>query len=237
MAGFPNQDPGVPYQQSQASRRSDRSDLSLPGSQDPYIDNRYPPQSSYSTGGVNSSYTPTAGYQPPPPNYPTPQVTGYPSGYATVPGVYPQNATYPPASVYQAGSVYPSTSGYSAPGFSAPVGRTANPNDQNYTYDSGEYPNASYQYRQQGAYPTGAPPRDPRADPRAAANYPYVTSSQDTPMRGTTMDERYGYAQTMPTTQAGRGAFPTPARGTPTGGYDPPPPRDGFEREAERRRR
>lgn len=242
MVGLPNQDPGVPYPQSQASRRSDRSDSSLPGSQDPYTDGRYLPPTPYSSGGVNPSYTPTAGFQPPP-NYPTQQIGGYPqSGYAPVSGGYQQNPTYPPVSVYQqTGSLYPSSSGYSAPGYPAPVGRTANPNDQNYTYDSGEYSNLGFQYRQQGGYSTGAPPRDPRADPRTAdprtaANYPYVSSPQETTMRGTALDERYGYAQTIPTVQAGRGAFPTPARGTPTG-YDPPPPRDGFDRETERRRR
>ena len=242
VAGLPNQDSGVPYPQSMTSRRSDRAEPLLPSSQDPYIDSRYPPQPSYSTGGVNPSYTPTSGYPQPPPNYPTQQVTGYPSpGYTPVPAGYSQNAAYPPASVYQTGSVYPSSSGYSTGGYPAPVGRTANPNDQNYTYDQGEYTNAAYQYRQQGAYQTGVPPRDPRADPRAdprsAAGYPYVTSAQDTTMRGTAIDDRYGaYSQTMPATQAGRGGFPTPARGTPTG-YDPPQPRDGFERETERRRR
>ncbi|MCJ1267936.1 hypothetical protein MMC22_007822 [Lobaria immixta] len=242
VAGLPNQDSGVPYQQSQASRRSDRSDPSLPTSQDQYIDNRYAPQPPYTSGSVNPSYTPTSGYQPPPPNYAT-QVSGYPSpGYAPVPSGYQQNASYPQTSVYQTGSVYPSSSGYAAPGYPAPVGRTTNPNDQNYTYDSGEYSNPGYQYRQQGAYPTGAPPRDPRADsradPRSVAGYPYVTSPPDATMRGATIDDRYGaYGQSMPTSQAGRGGFPTPARGTPTGGYDPAQPRDGFERETERRRR
>lgn len=245
VAGLPNHDSGVPYPQSQASRRSDRADPPLPSSLDTYIDNRYPPQpSSYTTSSVNPSYTSTSGYPAPPPNYPTPQVSGYPSsGYAPVPGVYQQNAPYPQAPVYQTGSGYPSSSGYSAPVYPAPVGRTANPNDQNYTYDTGEYSTPGYQYRQQGAYPTGAPPRDPRADPRADPrsgpnpNYPYVSSPQDATMRGTAMDERYAYGQSMPTSQAGRGGFPTPARGTPTGGYDPPQPRDGFERETERRRR
>lgn len=241
VAGLPNQDSGVPYPQSQASRRSDRADPSLASSQDPYLDNRYPPQPPYTSGSVNPSYTSTSGYQPPPPNYPTPQVSGYPSGYAPVPGGYQQNAPYPQAPVYQTGSVYPSSSGYSAPGYPAPVGRTANPNDQNYTYDTGEYSNPGYPYRQQGAYPAGAPARDPRsdsrADPRSAPNYPYVSSPQDTTMRSTAMDERYAYGQSIPAGQPGRGGFPTATRGTPTGGYEPPQPRDGFERETERRRR
>lgn len=241
---LPNQDLGVPYQQSQTSRRSDRSDSSLSSSQDPYMETRYPPQLPYTSGSVNPSYTPTAGYQPPPPNYPTPQGAGYPpSGYAPVPGGYQQNATYPQPSVYQTGSVYPSSSGYSAPGYPATVGRTPNPNDQNYTYDTGEYSNPSYQYRQQGAFPAGGPPRDPRADPRAdprsaAAGYPYVTSPQESTVRGPAIDDRYAtYGSSIPASQAGRNGFPTPARGTPTGGYEPTQPRDGFDRESERRRR
>lgn len=246
VAGLPNEVPGVPYPQSQTSRRSDRSDPSLAGTQEsPYMDNRYAPQPPYSSATGQPGYTPTSSYQQGP-NYPPPQAPGYPAtpGYAQVPGYQP-NPTYPQGTAYQSGPVYPTASGYSAPGYPAPVGRTGNPNDQNYTYDT-EYSNQGYQYRQPGAYPSGAQPRDPRADPRtdprlAASGYPYVSSPQDTTMRGTAIDDRYGpYGQSMPTTQAGRG-YPTPARGTPTGAYDPPPqPRDGFDREPvrdERRRR
>ncbi|MCJ1468585.1 hypothetical protein MMC07_007214 [Pseudocyphellaria aurata] len=240
VTGLPNQDLGVPYQQSQTSRRSDRSDSSLPSSQDPYMEARYPPQLPYTSAGVNPSYTPTSGgYQPPPPNYATPQMAGYPSsGYAQVPGGYQQGTAYP-QSVYQTGPVYPSSSGYSAPSYPAIAGRTPNPNDQNYTYDTGEYSNPGYQYRQPGAFPTGGPPRDPRpdlrTDPRSAPGYPYVTTPQDSAMRGAATEDRYAtYGQSMPAGQAGRNGFPTPARGTPTGGYEPAQP---FERESERRRR
>lgn len=245
VAGLPNEVPGVPYQQSQASRRSDRSDPTLPGSQEsPYMDNRYIPQPAYSSATGQAGYTSTSGY-PPGSNYPPPQAPGYSStpGYAQVAGYQPSPA-YPQGTAYPSGHVYPTASGYATPGYPAPVGRTGNPNDQNYTYDT-DYSSQGYQYRQPGAYPSGAQPRDPRADPRTdprlAAGYPYVSSPQEPSMRGAAIDDRYGaYGQSMPTAQAGRGGFPTPARGAPTGGYDPPQPRDGFDREPvreERRRR
>ncbi len=237
VANLPNEASGVPYPQSQASRRADRSvDSSLQGVQDTYgIDPRPYVATPYSSASVQPNYTSTTGYQPTP-GYPSPQqVSGYPpsSGYAPVPA-YPPNNAYPQGTMYPSNSVYPTASGYSAPGFAAPVGRPGNPNDQNYTYDTGDYSNQGYQYRQQGAYPTGAPPRDPRVDPRAdprtAPNYPYVSAPQDVPMRVMPIDERYGpYGQSVPTTAAGRGGFPAPARGPTAGGYEPPPPRDGFD--------
>lgn len=241
VASLPNDTPGVPYPQSQASRRSDRSDPSLQGVQDTY-DSRNYISSAYSTATVQPSYTTTSGY-PPGPGYPPQQLSGYP------PTTYPPASTYPPSAAYPQGTMYPpsgqvyptASAGYQQlPGYTAPVGRPANP-EENYTWQNVDSYN-QYPYRQPGAYQNGAPPRDTRADSRAdprAPGYPYVTAAQDVPMRGVPADERYAYGQSMPTTAAGRPAFPAQTR--PSGGYDSPPPREGFENREpvrdERRRR
>ena len=240
VAGLPNEPSGIPYPQSQASRRSDRSDrsdITLPSSQDTFIDPRYP-QQPYTSAPVPAGFTPTSSY-PQASNYPASQVPGYPTAqnYPQQPA-YPPNTSFPTGTTYQSGPIYPTASGYPSPGYPAPVGRPGNPSEQNYIYDTGEYPNQGYPYRQQGAYPNGQQPRDPRvgSDPRSAPGYPFVTSPQDAAMRGATVEERYAYGPMAPG-QAGRGGFPAPARGPPTA-YDPPQPRDGFnDRDSERRRR
>ena len=235
VAGIPNQTPEISYKDSIASRRQDPPMASDHYSQDA----RYVQQPVYSSGISQSGYPSTAGGYPQGPNYPPSSVPGYPptSGYPQQGPAYPQGSGYPSQSIYPPqGAGYPPASGYTAAGYPATAGRPGNPNDMNYTYadQTGEYSSQSYPYRQVGAYAGGAQARDPRA----AAGYPYVTSAQDVAMRGSAIDERYdSYAQSIP---AGRGGFPAPSRGTPTG-YDPPPqPRDGFAREPirdERRRR
>lgn len=232
VASQPNDTSGVPYQQSQASRRSDRSDPTLQGVQDTYDSRPYIPSAYSSTAAVQPGYTTTSGYPPQGPGYSPQQLPGYP------PTTYPPVSTYPPGAAYPQGTIYPQTgqgyptasTGYQVPGYTAPVGRSGNP-DENYTWQNGDSYN-QYPYRQQGAYQNGAPPRDARADPRGAdpragPGYPYVTAAQDVPMRGVPIEDRYPYPQSLPTTAAGRPPFPAQTR--PTGGYDSPPPRDGFE--------
>ena len=234
VAGIPNQNPEVSYKDSNASRRQDPPLLGDHYSQDRYVQ---PPV--YSSAISQPGYPSPAGGYPPGPNYPPSSVPGYPptSGYPQQSPAYPQSSSYPSQSIYPPqGAGYPPASGYTATGYSATAGRPGNPNDMNYTYadQTGEYSSQGYPYRQVGAYAGGSQARDPRA----AAGYPYVTSPPDVAMRGSAIDERYdSYGQSIP---AGRGGFPAPSRGTPTG-YDPPPqPRDGFAREPirdERRRR
>lgn len=229
VASQPNDTSGVPYGQSQASRRSDRSDP-LPNVQDTY-DRPYIPSAYSSTAAVQPSYTTTSTYPPQGSGYSSQQLPGYPTTYQPV-STYPPGAVYPQGTMYpQTGQVYPTASaGYQVPGYTVPVGRPGNP-DENYTWQNGESYN-QYPFRQQGAYQNGAPPRDARADPRGAdpragPGYPYDTAAQDVPMRGVPIDDRYAYGQSLPTTTAGRPAFTAQTR--PTGGYDSPPPRDGFE--------
>lgn len=233
VASQPNDTSGVPYPQSQASRRSDRSDSTLQGVQDTYDSRTYiPPYSS--SAAVQPGYTTTSGYPPQGPGYSPQQLPGYP------PTTYPPVSTYPPGAAYPQGTIYPQTgqgyptasAGYQVSGYTAPVGRPGNP-DENYTWQNGDSAYNQYPFRQQGAYQNGAPPRDARADPRGAdpragSGYPpYVTAAQDVPMRGVPIDDRYPYGPSLPTTAPGRPPFPSQTR--PTGGYDSPPPRDGFE--------
>jgi len=234
VASIPNQSLEIPYKDSKTSQRQDAV-----LTRDPYAqDARYIQQPVYSSAISQAGYPSTAGGYPPGPNYPPSQVSGYPptSGYPPQGTVYPQSSGYPPQAGYPPqGTGYPTASGYAAAGYPATVGRPGNPNDMNYTYaeQTGDYSSQGYPYRQMDAYPSGAQAREPRSAP----GYPYVASSQDVPMRGSAIDERYdSYSQSIP---AGRGGFPAPSRGTPTG-YDPPQPRDGFAREPirdERRRR
>lgn len=221
VVASPNKVSGVPYGESQTSRRQDAA------LQDPYtMESRYNSQPGYSAAPPQGGYPSTASGYPEPSRYPPSQAPGYPPGSAYPPGSgyppgYPQGAGYPPP------AGYPSTSAYAASGYPATAGRPI-PNDQNYTYASqaGDYPPQDYQYGRPGAYPSGAQPRDPRAP----SGYPYVSSPQDVPMRGPPIDDRYDpYPQAMPP-QSGRGHYVN-ARGTPV--YDPPPPqpRDGFIRE------
>lgn len=216
----PNQSAGVPYGESQTSRRQDAA------VQDPYVlETRYAPQPGYSSAPSQGGY-PSAGTGfPDGSKYPLTQAPGYPP----VPGYPPSRDGYPPGygqgPGYPSASGYPVVSGYASAGYPATAGRPGMPNEQNYTYadQAGEYSSQGYQYGRAGAYPGGAPPRDPRAAP----GYPYVSASQDAPMRGAPIDERYdAYVQSMPQSQPGRGPFVT-SRGTPV--YDPPPqPRDGY---------
>ena len=234
VTGLPDQAPGVPYRESQTSRRSDRSDRSDSMMMSPpdsaYGGDRFLQHSPYSSATGQAGYTTTTAGYPPASNYPpSQQIAAYPSpqGYAPA-GGYPASSNYPPGSGYPSGSSYPATSGYSAAGYPAPVGRPGII-DPNYTYDTPDYPGQNYQYgRPQNLY-AGAPrPGDPRVDPRSASAYPYVTSAPDAPIRGVATDPRYdNYGQPITSSQPSRGGFPAPPRGTPTGVYDPPQPMDG----------
>lgn len=222
----PNDTSGVPYPQSQASRRSDRSDSTLQGVQE-YDSRSYIPSTYSSAAAVQPSYTTASGYPPQGSGYSPQQLPGYPPASYPPVSTYTPSAVYPPGTMYpQTGQVYPTASaGYQVSGYTAPVGRPGNP-EENYTWQNGDSYN-QYPYRQ-----PGAPPRDARADPRGAdpragPGYPYVTTAQDVPMRGVPIDDRYAYGPSLPTTAAGRPAFPAQTR--PSGGYDSPPPRDGFE--------
>lgn len=233
--GLPNKSVGVPYRESQTSRRRDQ-DVAM---QDPYASEaRYQP--GYSSSGTQGGYTSTAGGYPDGSRYPPSQQPGYPPGAG-----YPAGSGYPPG--YGQGGSYPSPSGYPAAssyvtaGYPATAGRPGIPGDQNYIYaeQASDYSAQGYPSRQPGPYPGGPQPRDPRAAP----GYPYVSSPQDVPMRGVPIDDRgYDpYPQGAPQSQSGRGAPYVPSRGTPVG-YEPPPPqpRDAYMREPireERRRR
>lgn len=234
VTGLPDQAPGVPYTQSQTSRRSDRSDGLMMNPQDHGGERflQHSPYSSSATGPTGYTTT-TAGY-PPASNYPpSQQIPAYPSsqGYPPATG-YPASSNYPPGSGYPSGSSYPASSGYSAAGYPAPVGRPGII-DPNYTYDTPEYSSPNYQYGRTpnsyaGAPRPGDPRVDPRLDPRSTSAYPYVTSAQDPSIRGVATDPRYdSYGQPITSSQANRGGFPAPPRGTPTGVYDPPQPMDG----------
>ena len=234
-AGLPNTSVGVPYRESQTSRRQDAA------LQDPYVlETRFAPQPGYSSASSQSGYPSTAAGYPDNSRYPS-QASGYPPGSGYQPG-----SAYPPGYGPGGGGSYPSPSGYPAAssyvtaGYPATAGRPGITSDQNYTYadQTGEYPKG-YPFNQAGAYSGGPQTRDPRAAP----GYPYVSSPQDVPMRGAPIDDRpYDpYSQGIPQSQSGRGAPYPPSRGTPVG-YDPPPPqpRDGYMREPvreERRRR
>lgn len=230
---------GVPYTQSQTSRRSDRSESGFMSPPDPSYGggDRYLHQPTYSSAAGQPGYTTTAGY-PQVSNYPPSQIPGYSSsqGYPPVSG-YPPAPSYSSGTTYPSGSSYPTSSAYPAPVYPAPGGRSGVMTDQNYTYDAGEYSNPNYQYgRQQPSY-AGAPrpgdPRtDPRVDPRSASAYPFVTSPPDVSMRGVPAEPRYDtYGQPITSTQASRTGFPAPSRGTPTGVYDPQPMDGGYRAE------
>lgn len=247
VAGLPDRAPGVPYTQSQTSRRSDRSDGLMMNPQDaPYGGgDRFVQPSPYSSTAGPPGYTTTAaGGYPPVTNYPTSQISAYQSGqqsYSPVTG-YPATSNYPSGSGYSSGSAYPPTSAYSTGGYVAPVGRPGIMSDPNYTYDTPEYASPNYQYGRQPSSYAGAPRpgdlrADPRLDPRSTSAYPYVTSAQEASMRGIATDPRFdSYGQPITSNQANRGGFPAPPRGTPTGVYDPQP-MDGFRNDPERRRR
>ena len=237
--GLPNKSVGVPYRESQTSRRRDQ-DTAM---QDPYVlESRYASQPGYSSAGSQSGYPSTASGYPDSSRYPSSQPPGYPPGAG-----YSTGSGYPPG--YSQGGSYPSPSGYQAAssyvtaGYPATAGRPGIPVDQNYTYadQAGEYAAQGYPSRQPGPYSGGPQLRDPRAAPGYP---PYVSSPQDVPMRGAPIDDRGGYdpySQGIAQSQSGRGAPYAPSRGTPVG-YDPAPPqpRDGYMREPireERRRR
>ena len=216
---LPNKSVGVPYRESQTSRRRDQ-EIAM---QDSYVQEaRYTSQAGYSSAAPQSGYPSTAAGYPDPSRYPPSQAPGYPSGagYQALAG-YPQG--YPQGGSYPSPSGYPAASSYVTAGYPATAGRPGIPSDQNYIYaDQGsEYPGQGYPSRQPGTYPGGPQQRDPRAAP----GYPYVSSPQDVSMHGTTIDDRgYDpYIQGMPQSQSGRGAPYAPSRGTPVG-YEPPPP-------------
>lgn len=247
VTGLPDRAPGVPYTLSQTSRRSDRSDSMMMSPADaPYGGgDRYAQQSPYTTATGQPGYTTTAtGGYPPVSNYPPSQIPAYqPAQPGYPPGTgYPAASNYPSGSGYLSGSPYPATSAYSTAGYAAPVGRPGIMSDPNYTYDTPDYSNQNYQYGRQPSSYAGAPRPgdlrpDSRLDPRSTA-YPYVTSAQDPSMRGIATDPRFdSYGQPITSSQANRGGFPAPPRGTPTGVYDPPQPMDGFRTEPDRRRR
>lgn len=222
----PDRAVGVPYGESQTSRRNDEA------LRDPYVmEARY--QSGYSSAPIQSGYPSATNGFTDGSKYPPSQAPGYPPG--TGGSGYPPSTNYPAGYAQNAG--YPSPSGYGAvssyasPGYPATAGRPGPPPDPNYTYadPQGDYNSQGYQYSRTGAYPGGP---QPRGEPRVPAGYPaYVSAPQDVPMRGAPMDDRYDpYAQSMPQPQPGRGQYVT-SRGTPV--YDPPPPqpRDGYIRE------
>lgn len=252
-AALPNQSPDISYSTSRTRERQDTID--------PYEqDTRYPPPGRYSEmypeqypemygekypeqypekypdSRLAPGYVMPNGY-PPGSGYPPSQVPGYPpsTGYPASSG-YPAGSPYPPGANYPPTSGYPPSSGYVAPGYPSTSSMPGGRNEPNYIYTDqpGEYPPSGYSYQQPSAYAGGL-----QANPRTAGAYPYVTSPQDPTLRGTTMDDRgYDlYSQQMASGQPGRGGYPVPSRGTPTQ-YDPPQPRDGFNRaEPERRRR
>ena len=232
VAALPNKSLGIPYGESQTSRRQDAA------LQDPYAAERqYAPQSAYTLAPTQGGYPSTANGYPDQSRYPPSQALGYPqgSGYPPVSG-YPQG--YPQGAGYPSPSAYAPVSGYTSSGYPATAGRPGIPSEAYpYVDQPGDYPSQGQPYRQPGQYP-GAP--QGRGDPRSASAYPYVSSPQDVPMHGAPIDERYdSYVQTMPQSQSGRAPYVT-SRGTPV--YDPPPPhpRDGYIREPireERRRR
>ena len=208
---------------------------------EPYSDN-YPEKyqekyaEQYSEGRITGGYPAPGGY-PQGITYPTPQVTGYSSGPGYQPiSSYSTSSIYPPGSSYPPTSGYPPASGYPASGYTSATVMPDGRNNANYIYTEGsrEYPPSSFSYQQPSTYPGGA-----QANPRT--NYaPYVSSPQDPPLRGVTMDDRpYEiYGSQISSGQPGRGTFPAPSRGTPTQ-YDPPQPRDGggFRPDTTRERR
>lgn len=223
--------PGIPYGESQTSRRQDAA------LQDPYAAERqYAPQPAYTLAPTQGGYPSTSNGYPDPSRYP-PQALGYPqgSGYPAVSGYppgYPQGAGYPSPSAYAPVSGYPSS------GYPATAGRPGIPSEAySYADQPGDYPSQGQPYRQPGPYPGGA---QARGDPRSASGYPYVSSPPDVSMHGAPIDDRYdSYVQTMPQTSSSRAYVGS--RGTPV--YDPPPPhpRDGYNirepiREERRRR-
>ena len=230
-AALPNVSVGIPYGESQTSRRQDAA------LQDSYaVERQYAPQPAYTMAPSQGGYPSTANGYSEQSRYPPSQAPGYPqgSGYSGsgYPPGFPQGAGYPSPSAYAPVSGYPSS------GYPATAGRPGIPSE-NYPYaeQPGDYATQGQVYRQPGPYPGGAQARDPR---QAAGYPPYVSSPPDVPMRGAPIDDRYDPYQTMPQNPPGRGAFAT-SRGTPV--YDPPPhphPRDGYTREPireDRRRR
>ena len=241
-AALPNQSLDLPYSVSRTRERQD--------AMDPYeSESRFPPQGSYSEMYPPEKYrdkymdnypdsrlpagysmSSTSGY-PPGSAYPPSQASGYPSvsGYPSAPG-YPAGSGFPPqGSGYPPTSGFPPSSGYMAPSYTSTSGLPGNRGEPNYTYADmpGEYPPSGYPYQQSSAYSGGS-----QANPRAPGGYPFVSSPQDPALRGVPMDDRnyelYSQQQ-MASSQASRGAYAVPSRGTPTQ-YDPPQPRDGFTR-------
>lgn len=202
------------------------------------VDSYAQAMSGYSSSGTPSGYTSTTGYIPGT-NYQASQIQGYPptSAYPSMPG-FPAGSSYSTGANYPPVSGYPTSTGYTAPGFPATVGRQGNMNDPpNYIYDtSGDYTNPSYQYRQQGTYPS-AYPSDSRpvnvsesriGPPRASTGYGYVSSPQESGGRSAA-----NFTYDPAVSGQGRGGFPAPPRGAPTG-YDGQP-LDGGRRPEYRR--
>ncbi|KAL9044890.1 MAG: hypothetical protein Q9214_002004 [Letrouitia sp. 1 TL-2023] len=196
--------------------------------QDPYHPDQYRerlPEGRLPPGypSAGGAYQTGSNYSSQNPSYPS--GTGYPPSAAYPPGTsYPQGTTYPLVT-----APYPSTSGYVTSGFPSTAGIPGARNEPNYIYteQSGDFSNPGYPYPQPGSYSTNTQGREPRA----AANFPYVTSPQDSSIRGIVDDRDYAmYNQQMMSGQPGRTGHPAPSRSTPTG-YDAslqPQPRDPF---------
>ena len=214
MSSSPNDSVGIPYQDSEVSRRQDAS-LRHSDSADMMEDVYYPSQPQYTAASTQQGYPALTSS-----SYAQPSAGGLYAGstYPTDPSY--AGSAYPPESSYPVGSNYPNP--YPSGG--------ARPND-NYTYHGNESPRND-PYRQPSGYAAAQRPnpgrtpdsRDPRPDPRMESRY--------APNRDTTrMDHRsmqqqaqgYGYSS-APDIGAGYAyaAPPPPLSGRGMESYPPP---------------
>ena len=224
-ASLPNRSPDVSYVSSVTRERHDAGDLYDPDPRNYPSQGRYPDayQERHPDGRMPSGYSGPGNAYPPGSNYPPSQIPGYPPGTYPPGSAYPPGANFPPGTSYPPSvSTYPSSTGYIAPGYTTTSGLPGSRNEPNYIYaeQPGEYSTqGGYPYPPSGgAYSSGAQGREPRS----TQNYPYVTSPPDPSMRNIMDDRDFAiYGQQMVSGQPGRGGYPAPSRGTPTG-YDQP---------------
>ena len=202
MSSTPNDGVGIPYGESEVSRRQEAS-LRHSDNADMMMDDYYPSQPQYTTASTQQGY---------------PALT---SSYAQSSGGLYAGSAYPTDPNYPVGSSY--TTPYSS--------GSARPSD-NYSYGNESPRNSNDPYRQPSGYAAAQRPnqgrtpdsRDPRPDPRLEARYaPGRDPARMDPRAMQQQPQGYGYSSAA---DIGAGYAYAPPPPLPGRGMEPyPPPR------------
>lgn len=203
VSSTPNDGVGIPYENSEVSRRQD-ANLRHSDSADMMDDvYSYPPQPQYTSASTQQGY---------------PAIT---SSYAQPPGGLYAGPAYTTDPNYPVGSSYPTP--YSS--------GSARPSD-NYSYGHGNESPRNDPYRQPSGYPAAQRPTqgrtpdsrgDPRPDPRMEARY--ATSRDSARMDSRAMPQQpqgYGYSSAAEMSAGYAYAQPPPLQGRGMEPYPPP---------------